>query len=570
LAVIVLVLGLNAGAATRPPAASAATGGGGGRIAEVLAGFGDLPTSGESAILGPTRMGGRTGALHASNDKAVVEINTTATDADIDRALADATEQPIRAMADGLGPTLGPLLAEAIDAGEIPAAMNLLNGGIAQGIGNYQPAKAAFAYPRPFVRLGFTSGGGRIVKTPSPEYAKLTSNGSFPSGHTIDGYVAGTALATMLPEFAPHILTRAAEFAHHRIQLGVHYPLDIIGGRMAAQQIVQTRWSDQAFRERLTSAAGQLRDALATRCRAAGRPADLVACADDGGPRPSADVALATYAERLTYGLGLLAPATETCDPAGVGADMAAVPPGAENLLITAHPGLNAAQRREVLAATMAEHGIPLDTRTGQASWARINLAAAMAATVRVDAGGHAVVSPASGQVDPGGPIVAVTASQRSVTLVKGSSYTIPAGAYTSAGVRSRPALTSGDTGVAAVSRTGKVTALAPGKATIALCAGTRKATVTVTVRATRPKRASVTALKVTGIPTRMAAGDAASARGTYGPAGAIGITVRYTSSRPSVLAVDSAGRVRAKRPGKATVTVKAGRRTAKVTVTVS
>ncbi|MDR1294846.1 MAG: Ig-like domain-containing protein [Bifidobacteriaceae bacterium] len=545
-------------------------------IVTLLATFADLPTGGKAPILGPARMAGHTGALRASNDIVAVEINGSATAAEVSRALADATEEPARAMTEALGPALGPLLLAAMDDGDVPVTMGLLKGQIAQGIGNYQPAKASFAYPRPFVRLGFTANGGRIDKTPSPEYAALASNGSFPSGHTIDGYVAATALATFLPEFAPHILARGSQFAHHRIQLGVHYPLDVIGGRMAAQQMVQTRWSDQTFRQRLTKAATEVRSALASRCLASGRPADLVACADDGGPHLSPDAALATYTQRLTYGLGHLTPATESCDAGSTGVAM--VPPGADDLLITSHPELTPAQRREVLAATAVEAGIPLDTRTGQTSWARINLAAAMAATVQVDSAGHAVISPGMGHargavttvpVDPGDPIAAVTASQRSVTLITGSSYTIPAGAYGSDGARSRPAFTSKAARVASVSRTGTVTALAPGKATIVLCAGSQRATVTITVRARRPARTSPTAVTVRGIPARMAVGDAVSARATYKPARAIGVKVRYTSSRPSVLAVDSAGHVRALRPGTATVKVKAGARVTTVTVRV-
>ena len=88
--------------------------------------------------------------------------------------------------------------------------------------------------------------------------------------------------------------------------------------------------------------------------------------------------ALIAYTERLGYGF---MPIT----PAGLGAS---VPQGAQNLLRTAFPTLTGMQRQSVLAQTETASGNALDTTTLQAlgladgSWQRLNLAAALSATV--------------------------------------------------------------------------------------------------------------------------------------------------------------------------------------------
>ena len=65
-----------------------------------------------------------------------------------------------------------------------------------------------------------------------PGYSNLQKNRSYPSGHTTTAYSWGVALADMIPELAPHIMARTSEAGNNRIVLGVHYPLDIMGGRI--------------------------------------------------------------------------------------------------------------------------------------------------------------------------------------------------------------------------------------------------------------------------------------------------------------------------------------------------
>jgi undecaprenyl-diphosphatase len=53
---------------------------------------------------------------------------------------------------------------------------------------------------------------------------------SFPSGHAATSFAAATMLSFAFPRFAPALVVLAAAVAFSRVYVGVHYPLDVIGG----------------------------------------------------------------------------------------------------------------------------------------------------------------------------------------------------------------------------------------------------------------------------------------------------------------------------------------------------
>lgn len=402
------------------------------------------------------------------DDRMVSWINQNATAKQQFRALQNSAytsadgsgyDQSIT-IADGLGQNLGRYYAEGRISGKLPLVTALINSetGTAGAYVSTGTAKATFSHPRPYlapsatsptvagdeaacapskinassqtpIRLGMPWAGKdgrlRITRVPAtvdtthafstsdvkldPGYGSqgLCTGGSFPSGHTTTAYQAGLTLATLLPQLAPSILARTSEAGTNRLVLGVHYPLDIIGGRIDGEAALASRWSDPVFRTQvLEPARRELVNYLQLRCGAT-----LSVCiAHDrpyvdnpfGGRRvPGGTAQIVTnrasavrvYTERLGYGF---APVFSTRLAPSVPANAAA-------LLRTTFPSLTDAQRTAVLAQTETRSGNPLDTTrshlrgTAPASWQRLNLAAAMTATVVVRHG-HAQVVAVGGQ----------------------------------------------------------------------------------------------------------------------------------------------------------------------------
>jgi undecaprenyl-diphosphatase len=74
------------------------------------------------------------------------------------------------------------------------------------------------------------------VERPSMRYAEprplvhAPVDGSFPSGHAATSFAAATVLSFARPRWAPAFYLLALAIGFSRIYVGVHYPLDIVGG----------------------------------------------------------------------------------------------------------------------------------------------------------------------------------------------------------------------------------------------------------------------------------------------------------------------------------------------------
>lgn len=85
---------------------------------------------------------------------------------------------------------------------------------------------------------------------------------SYPSGHATFAYLAAIILADMVPEKAPQLFARAAEFAHNRVVAGMHYPSDIEAGRISATVIAAVMMLNPVFRQDFAAVKAEVRHVL--------------------------------------------------------------------------------------------------------------------------------------------------------------------------------------------------------------------------------------------------------------------------------------------------------------------
>jgi undecaprenyl-diphosphatase len=86
--------------------------------------------------------------------------------------------------------------------------------------------KAAIDVPRPSTRY---SSPRPLVTAPHDH--------SFPSGHAATSFAAATILTAAVPRAAPLWYLLAAAIGFSRVYVGVHYPLDVVGGAILGAAI---------------------------------------------------------------------------------------------------------------------------------------------------------------------------------------------------------------------------------------------------------------------------------------------------------------------------------------------
>ncbi|WP_027018931.1 phosphatase PAP2 family protein [Corynebacterium sputi] len=300
----------------------------------------------------------------------VIEVNNTVADdrAAQLRALDDAHDDPPYLMSDALGATVGQHFRDAWDEGKLQKTQQLLSGNLARAGG---VASSTFAekyyydYERPY-----NAAPDRVNHYEREAEDTRPTSPSFPSGHTNKAAWTSSLMALMIPEAGPQIQARASEAGHNRMVLGVHYPLDIIGGRMTGNAAAADRWADLEFRALIEAAAEEVRGEIESRCGAT-----VEVCVANDSPYLSTSEAVDVYTERMTYGF----------DPIAATGEPVTVPERYAGLLATTFPELTDEQRTQILAHTAIDSGYPMD---GPGGHHRMNLARAMAAQVTVNADG--------------------------------------------------------------------------------------------------------------------------------------------------------------------------------------
>ena len=177
---------------------------------------------------------------------------------------------------------------------------------------------------------------------------------------------------------------------------------------------------------------------------------------------------------------------------------------------------------------------------------------------------------PGHGQTTPSQPQVVAVSSvsldKTSVSLNVGESVTLAATVKPDNATNKTVTWSSSSSSVASVDASGKVSAVAEGTATITAKAGDKTATCSVTVT---KKVVAVESVTLDKSSLELNEGETATLTATVKPDNASDKTVTWSSSKTSVATVDANGKVTAVAEGTATITAKAGDKTATCSVTV-
>jgi len=134
-------------------------------------------------------------------------------------------------------------LSTTVSAGSIRSSKGLSLIGTWGAVWLVLALPVAIAVRRPFALLAVgaadgladaaSSGLKAIVDRPRPHFHPLVhvpSSSSFPSGHAATSFACALVIAWLVPRLAAPVFVLAALIAASRVYLGVHYPLDVLGG----------------------------------------------------------------------------------------------------------------------------------------------------------------------------------------------------------------------------------------------------------------------------------------------------------------------------------------------------
>ena len=204
---------------------------------------------------------------------------------------------------------------------------------IAAGVRNTDPGQDVYGSSRPV-----QARPNAIAQFDPTSINGLTTNPSFPSGHTNYATTDSILLGMLTPSLYQSMLLRGSEYADSRIVLGVHYPLDIIASRSFAAYDLAQAFTNTAYINNATTtgtainltalftqARGELSGYLSAGCGAAVSTCALSGTNTANDPYVPSAANQALYQSRQAYGLPTLTFAQAPREAAPIGGPDAAI-----------------------------------------------------------------------------------------------------------------------------------------------------------------------------------------------------------------------------------------------------
>jgi acid phosphatase (class A) len=173
----------------------------------------------------------------------VLAAQRAATPERIEQARRDVDESP--------DTMFGAVLGKTLDEQQLPATSRLFARMRATEDAVTGPAKIAFKRVRPYM----SSAEIKPLVRPS-------ISGSYPSGHTTNATLAAIVMGDIVPEKRGAIWARAADYSQSRVVGGMHYPNDLLGGKLAGTAIAVALQSRPEFKSDFAAARRELRQYL--------------------------------------------------------------------------------------------------------------------------------------------------------------------------------------------------------------------------------------------------------------------------------------------------------------------
>ena len=174
---------------------------------------------------------------------AVLAAQESRTAAQAELARADAQVSVFR-FADVLGP--------AFSEEQLPLTAALFRQLGREVVAIGRVAKVHWSRPRPY----------RSSELVKPLLAP-SSDGSYPSGHSLFGYLCALLLAQIVPERRDALLERGRLYGNNRLVAGMHYPTDVEAGRIAAVAMAALLLRNEPFRSDFEAVREEISAALA-------------------------------------------------------------------------------------------------------------------------------------------------------------------------------------------------------------------------------------------------------------------------------------------------------------------